>query len=212
MAHIHLEDGSIPLPWALAWMLAAAFVILLCLFWLQKVRRADSRLIVLASMLTSATFAIFQFEIPPFGVHLSLTPLVGILAGPAMGGLIVLIVNFFSAGVGHEGWTIIGPNFIINLSEVVAVYLVYCGLSRVTGLDVRYRVGIAAFTGLFLGNAVMVAVILISGIRGTGVELSSLSIVIAANLIMALVEAFVTAYIVAYISKVRPDMLWNIGH
>ena len=207
MAHIHLEDGSIPLEWALAWALAAAFIVLLCLFWLRNVRRADSRLIVLASMLTAATFAVFQFEIPPFGVHLSLTPLIGILAGPAMGGLIVLIVNFFSAGIGHEGWTIIGPNFIINLSEVVTAFLVYRGLNRVTMLDIRYRAGIAAFTGLFAGNVIMVAVILISGIQGAAVALPSLSIIILANLIMGLIEAFVTAYIVAYISKVRPDML-----
>ncbi len=208
MAHIHLEDGAIPLQWVLVWALFAAIAVVICLYWVRSVRRADSRLIVLASMLTAATFAVFQFEIPPLGVHLSLTPLVGIIAGPAMGGIIMLIVNILSAGIGHEGWSIIAPNLLINLTEVVGGFLVYRGLSHATKLDIRYRAGIATFAGLFLGNAAMVAIIMISGVSDVEeVRLSYLSIIIAANLLMALVEAFVTAYIVAYISEVRPDML-----
>ncbi len=211
MAHIHLEDGSIPLEWAIIWALAAVLVIVACLYWLRNVRRADSRLIVLASMLTAATFAVFQFEIPPFGVHLSLTPFVGMLAGPAMGGLIMLIVNVFSAGIGHEGWTIIAPNLLINLSEVVTGYIVFKGLNRYTGRNIQVTSSVASFIGLFVGNAAMVAIIMISGIQGAEFELSALSILIVANLLMALVEAFVTGYIVAYIRKVRPDMLGSAG-
>jgi cobalt/nickel transport system permease protein len=207
MAHIHLEDGTIPLSWAVAWALIATLIIVLCLYWLRNVRRADSRLIVLASMLTAATFAVFQFEIPPLGVHLSLTPFIGILAGPAMGGIIVLIINIFSAGIGHEGWTIIAPNYLINLTEVIGGWLVYRWLSRYTRMDVHYTAGIATFIGLLLGNVAMIAVIMISGIQGAEFQLSALSLIAAANMAMAIVESFVTAYIVAYIKKVRPDML-----
>ncbi len=209
MAHIHLEDGTIPLSWVIAWALLATLVVVLCLYWLRNVRRADSRLIVLASMLTAATFAVFQFEIPPLGVHLSLTPFIGILAGPAMGGVIVLIINIFSAGIGHEGWTIIAPNYLINLTEVIGGWLVYRWLSRYTRLEIRYTAGIATFVGLLLGNVAMIAVIMISGIQGTEFQLSALSVIAAANLAMAVVESFVTGYIVAYIQKVRPDMLGN---
>jgi cobalt/nickel transport system permease protein len=211
MAHIHLEDGTIPLSWAVAWALIATLIIVLCLYWLRNVRRADSRLIVLASMLTAATFAVFQFEIPPLGVHLSLTPFIGILAGPAMGGIIVLIINIFSAGIGHEGWTIIAPNYLINLTEVIGGWLVYRWLSRYTRMDVHYTAGIATFIGLLLGNVAMIAVIMISGIQGAEFQLSALSLIAAANMAMAIVESFVTAYIVAYIKKVRPDML-GPGH
>jgi cobalt/nickel transport system permease protein len=211
MAHIHLDDGTIPLSWAVAWALIATLIIVLCLYWLRNVRRADSRLIVLASMLTAATFAVFQFEIPPLGVHLSLTPFIGILAGPAMGGIIVLIINIFSAGIGHEGWTIIAPNYLINLTEVIGGWLVYRWLSRYTRMDVHYTAGIATFIGLLLGNVAMIAVIMISGIQGAEFQLSALSLIAAANMAMAIVESFVTAYIVAYIKKVRPDML-GPGH
>lgn len=207
MAHIHLEDGTIPLEWVIIWAIIAIIAIGACLYWLRNVRKADTRLIVLASMLTSATFAVFQFEIPPFGVHLSLTPLVGILAGPAMGGLILLIVNIFSAAIGHEGWSIIAPNFLINMTEVVSAYFLYRWLGRYTGLKPVYMAGAATFFGLLMGNIAMLALIMISGVQGTEVELSYLSIIAIANLVMAVIEAFVTGYIVAYIYRVRPDML-----
>ncbi|OPY29870.1 MAG: cobalt transport protein CbiM [Methanocella sp. PtaU1.Bin125] len=208
MAHIHLEDGSFTLLWAVAWSVVALVVIGICLYWLRNVRKADSRLITLAGLLTAAAFAVFQIEIPVLGVHLSLTPLVGIVAGPAIGGVIFLIVNIFSAAIGHEGWTIVGANLVINMVEVIAAFLVYGWLSASLKMKTMYSAGIAAFLALFLGNVAMMAIILVSGIQGKeSVELAELSVLAAANVAMAVVEAFVTGYIVAYIQKVRPGML-----
>jgi cobalt/nickel transport system permease protein len=212
MAHIHLEDGSFTLPWAIIWSLAALVVIAICLYWLRNVRKADSRLITLAGLLTAAAFAVFQIEIPVLGVHLSLTPLVGIIAGPAIGGIIFLIVNIFSAAIGHEGWTIIGANLLINMVEVISAYFIYRWLRGSLKMKTLHSAGISAFAALFLGNLAMMAVILVSGIQGKEtVELSELSVLAAANIAMAVVEAFVTGYIVAYIERVRPDMLGTRG-
>ncbi|CAJ35507.1 energy-coupling factor ABC transporter permease [Methanocella arvoryzae] len=208
MAHIHLEDGSFYLQWVIIWTIIALVIIGICIFWLRNVRKMDSRLMTLAALCTAAAFAVFQIEIPVFGgVHLSLTPLIGILAGPAVGGVIVLIVNVFSAAIGHEGWGIIGANAIVNMAEIVGAFLIYTWLTRSMKMRALYSAGIATFLGLFLGNAVMIGIILVSGIQGKDVVLAELSLVAAANIAMAVIEAFVTAYIVAYIQKVRPDML-----
>lgn len=208
MAHIHLEDGSFYLQWVIIWTIIALVIIGICVLWLRNVRKTDSRTITLAALCTAATFAVFQIEIPVFGgVHLSLTPLVGILTGPAVGGIIVLIVNVFSAAIGHEGWGIIGANAIVNMAEIVGAFFVYNWLTRSMKMKAIYSAGIATFTGLFLGNAFMIGIILISGIQGKEVVLAELSLIAAANIGMAIIEAFVTAYIVAYIQKVRPDML-----
>jgi cobalt/nickel transport system permease protein len=208
MAHIHLEDGSFYLQWAILWSILALVVVAVCLYWLRNVRKADSRLITLAGLLTAAAFAVFQIEIPVLGVHLSLTPLVGIVAGPAIGGIIFLIVNIFSAAIGHEGWSIIGANLLVNMAEVVSAYFVYHWIIRTVKVKTLYSAGAATFIGLFLGNLAMMAIILVSGIQGKeNIEISELSILAAANIAMAIVEAFVTGYIVAYIQKVRPDML-----
>lgn len=208
MAHIHLEDGSFYLQWVIIWTIVALIIIGICVLWLRNVRKMDSKTVTLAALCTAATFAVFQIEIPVFGgVHLSLTPLVGILVGPAVGGIIVLIVNIFSAAIGHEGWGIIGANSIVNMVEVVSAFFIYTWMARSLKIKALYAAGIATFTGLFLGNAAMIGIILISGIQGKDVVLGELSLIAAANIVMAIIEAFVTAYIVAYIQKVRPDML-----
>ena len=77
-------------------------------------------------MLTAASFAIFQVNIPLFGgVHMNLTPLIGILGGPAVGGVIVFIVNVLSAAIGHGGWILIGANVLVNMTEVSAAFGTY---------------------------------------------------------------------------------------
>jgi cobalt/nickel transport system permease protein len=215
MAHIHLEDGTFTIIWVIVWWAVALALIGLCLLWLRKVRKVDNRTVTMASLCTAAAFAIFQVEIPiplPLfgGVHLNFTPLIGILAGPAMGGIIVLIANIFSAAVGHGGWGLVGANCIVNLSEVFVTYIVYRALGKLN-LDAFSRAGIGTILGLFTGNLVMMSIILVSGIQGIsigGVDLlNSLLIIAAVNMIAAVIEAFVTGYIVSYLERVRPDML-----
>ncbi len=215
MAHIHLEDGTFTIVWVIIWWAVAIVLISLCLLWLRRVRRIDNRTITMASLCTAAAFAIFQVEIPvplPLfgGIHLNFTPLIGILAGPVMGGIIVLIANIFSAAIGHGGWGLVGANCIVNMSEVFVTYVVYKALGRVN-LDAFSRAGIGTILGLFAGNLAMIAIIIISGIQGVNISavdlLNSLVIIAAVNMLVAVIEAFVTGYIVSYLERVRPDML-----
>ena len=210
MAHIHLPDGSFTLFWALVWWICALALIGIALVWARR-RRSGTREITVAAFVTAASFAVFQVEIPLFGgVHLNLTPLIGILAGPVLGSLIVFIVNILSAATGHGGWGLIGANVLVNSSEVMTAWLLFRALGRVTpGLFTR--AGIATFGGLFSGNIAMVAIILVSGIQGvtqSSVQiLAGLSLLVAVNMGVAVVEAFVTGFIVEYIGKVKPDLL-----
>jgi cobalt/nickel transport system permease protein len=175
----------------------------------------DRRRIIMAAFLTAASFATFLVEVPLFGgVHLNLTPLIGILAGPVLGSLIVFIVNILSAATGHGGWGLIGANVLVNFSEVAAAWLTYIGLRRVA--PGRFaRAGIATFGGLFVGNLVMVGIILISGLQGitqTGSQvLAGLSLVVAVNLGAAVIEGLITGFIVEYIGRLRPGFLEEAG-
>ncbi|MGD1003811.1 MAG: energy-coupling factor ABC transporter permease [Methanoregulaceae archaeon] len=211
MAHIHLEDGSFTLFWVIVWWLCALVLIGSALFLLRIKKTKDVKKITMAAFVTAASFAIFQVQIPIFGgVHLNLTPLIGILAGPVFGTLIVFIVNIMSAAIGHGGWGLIGANVLVNFSEVIVAYLSYRGLKKVTS-SLFFRAGIATFVGLICGNIVMIAIILISGIQGitqsTLQILTGLSLLAAVNMGVAVIEAFITGLIVAYIGKVRPDIL-----
>jgi cobalt/nickel transport system permease protein len=211
VAHIHLEDGSIPLFWVAVWWMIALVVLAVALVWIRSAKKADNRNLTLAAFCTAAAFAIFQVSIPLFGgVHLNLTPLIGILVGPVFGSLIVLIINILSAAIGHGGWGLIGANLLINLIEVIVAYGTWKVLKRVfPGAFVR--AAIATIAGLFFGNLAMIAIILISGIQGvtqtSSQILTGLILIAGINMGVAVIEALITGMIIAAIVKARPDML-----
>jgi cobalt/nickel transport system permease protein len=214
MAHIHLPDGAFSIQWIITWWIVAIIILGLCLYWLKKVKKIDNKTITLAAMLTAASFAIFQVSIPLFGgVHMNLTPLIGILAGPAIGGIIVLIVNILSAAIGHGGWGMIGANLLVNMTEITVAYSIYKALGKIN-LDTFSKAGIGTITGLLFGNITMILIILISGIQGVNQDIPStlygLSLIAAVNMGVAIIESFITGYVVSYIKRVRPDMLAEV--
>lgn len=211
MAHIHLEDGSFTLFWVALWWVIALVVIAAALVWVRSVKKTDNRKITLAAFCTAAAFAVSQVSLPLFGgVHLNLTPLIGILTGPALGSLIVLITNILSAAIGHGGWGLVGANLLVNVTEVLVAYGTWVVLKRLfTGAFAR--AGIATLTGLFCGNLAMIAIILVSGVQGvtqaSSQILAGLTLVAGVNMGVAVIEAFITGIIIAAIIKARPDLL-----
>jgi cobalt/nickel transport system permease protein len=211
VAHIHLEDGSFSLFWVVAWWIIAFCLIGIALFLLRYKDKPDPKQITIAAFVTAAAFAIFQVQVPlAGGVHLNLTPLIGILTGPAIGTLIVFVANILSAAIGHGGWGLVGANVLVNFAEVLVAWLAFRGMKRIT-TDLFSQAGVATFAGLFAGNLVMIAVILVSGIQGVHQTmaqiLGGLSLLAAINMGVAIVEAFLTGLIVSYIGKIRPDIL-----
>jgi cobalt/nickel transport system permease protein len=211
MAHIHLEDGAFSLYWVAVWWIAAIILIGISLWLIRSEKRPDRRKITLAAFCTAAAFALFQVSIPIFGgVHLNLTPLIGILTGPAAGSLVVLIINILSSAIGHGGWGLIGANTLVNIVEVSIGYATF-RLLKSTVTDLFSRAGIATIFGLLCGNIVMILIVVISGVQGvnqtSGQILTGLLLIAAVNMGVAVIEAFISGLIVAYIGKVRPDLL-----
>jgi len=211
MAHIHLEDGSFSLFWVIVWWTVAIVLIGISLYLLRSEKKTESRKITIAAFCTAAAFAIFQVSIPVFGgVHINLTPLIGILAGPVIGSLVVLVINILSAAIGHGGWGMIGANTVVNIAEVAVAYTAWRLLKPCIPGPFP-RAGIATIAGLLCGNIAMILIIVISGVQGvsqgTAQILAGLSLLAAVNMGVAVIEAFVTGLIVAYIGKVRPDLL-----
>jgi cobalt/nickel transport system permease protein len=211
MAHIHLEDGSFSLTYVLIWWAIAIILVAGAVYLLRPARKPDRKKITLAAFCAAAAFAIFQVSIPiAGGVHINLTPLIGILAGPVFGLLIVFVTNILSAAVGHGGWGLVGANILVNFSEVLAAYGIFRGLRN--GIpDLFSRAGIATFCGLFIGNCVMIAIVLVSGIQGVNQSpqqvLAGLSLIAAINMGVAVIEAIMTGMVVASIGKMRSDLL-----
>lgn len=215
MAHIHLPDGVFSLQWVIVWWALALIVLAIALLVARRQTIATQR-IVTAALLAATSFAIFQVNIPfAGGVHMNLTPLIGILAGPAIGSLVVLVVNILSAAIGHGGWGLIGANILVNVSEVASAYYLFYYATR--RFELFTRGAVAAFGGLLVGNVLSVLIIVISGIQGSTLSGSALLVftlqVPLLNLVVAVGEAIVTGFVVEYLGRVRPDMLAlrNVG-
>lgn len=195
----------------MVWWFVAIGITALSIYGTRRKGRPKGEVITIAAFCTVAAFAVYQIDIPIFGgIHLNLTPLIGILTGPAVGGLVVLIVNVLSAGVGHGGFGMIGANTLVNVTEVGTAYLAYRTIRQVTRSSFA-GAGLATFTALLAGNIVMVAIILISGIQGVTQSpaqvLPGLLLLAAINMGVAVIEAIVTGLMVGYLAQVRPDLI-----
>ncbi len=142
------------------------------------------------------------------GVYKNLTPLIGILARPGIGLLVIFIVNLLRVAVGHGAWGSVGANTIVNLSEIaVAFYVFRMTKSR---LELFTRGAVAAIAGLVV-NVVFCIVILVSGRQGTelrGIALLTYLIqILILTMIVAVGEAVVTGFVVDYLSRLRLDLI-----
>jgi cobalt/nickel transport system permease protein len=210
MAHIHLGEGSFPL-WALVlWTTLGVALIGAAVY---RIRREEikSHHIALAGIGAAASFAIFQLNIPVWGgIHMNLTGLVGILAGPLLGTLIALVVNIFSAALGHGAVGLLGANTLVNASEAVVAYYVFRTLLRLDWDPLPASTG-AATLGLSAGAVLMGAIIVVSGVNGSALPRGDLTIAVAGlvglNLGVAVVEGVLTGFVVQFLVSVRPDLL-----
>ena len=210
MAHIHLGEGTFPV-WALVlWTLLGTGLISAIVYRVRK-GGIETHQIALAGIGAAASFAVFQLNIPVWGgIHMNLTGLVGILAGPLLGALIALVVNIFSAALGHGAVGLIGANTIVNASEAIVAYYAFKALKGMDW-DVFPAASSAATLGLSAGAFIMGAIIVVSGVNGSALPRGDLTIAVAGlvglNLGVAVIEGLLTGLIVQFLASVRPDLV-----
>ena len=210
MPHIHLPDGIFPL-WALILWNGLAVALLGAMVYRVRQRGLETRRIALAGIAGAASFAIFQLNLPILGgVHMNLTGLIGILAGPAIGTLIVLVVNILSAVIGHGAWGLIGANTLVNAAEVIITYYAFVALVR-ANWDTFPAAATATIAGLGIGGLIMGAIPLVSGIQGTAIQGLDLALymgaLVALNLGVAVAEGLLTGLTVSFLTSMRPDLI-----
>jgi cobalt/nickel transport system permease protein len=210
MAHIHLGEGSFPL-WALALWTALGVGLIGTVVYRVRKGGIETHQIALAGIGAAASFAIFQLNIPVWGgIHMNLTGLVGILAGPLLGALIALVVNVFSAALGHGAVGLIGANTLVNATEAIVAYYAFRALWGMDW-DVFPASASAATLGLSAGAVLMGAIIVVSGVNGSALPRSDLTVAVAGlvglNLGVAVVEGLLTGFVVQFLASVRPDLV-----
>ncbi|SDG14822.1 energy-coupling factor ABC transporter permease [Halorientalis regularis] len=210
MAHIHLGEGSFPL-WALAlWTAVGVGLISIVVYRVRK-GGIKTQHIALAGIGAAASFAVFQLNLPVWGgIHMNLTGLVGILAGPTLGALVALVVNIFSAALGHGAVGLLGANTLVNATEAIVAYYIFKTLLGMDW-DIFPASAGAATIGLSAGALLMGAIIVISGVNGSALPRADLTVAVAGlvglNLGVAVIEGILTGFIVQFLASVRPDLV-----
>jgi len=210
MAHIHLGEGSFPLWAVIVWTLLGLGLISTIIYRIRK-GGIETHQIALAGIGAAASFAVFQLNIPVWGgIHMNLTGLVGILAGPLLGALIALVVNIFSAALGHGAVGLLGANTLVNASEAIVAYYMFKTLIGMDW-DVFPASTSAATIGLSAGAFLMGAIIVISGVNGSALPRGDLAIAVGGlvglNLGVAVIEGLLTGFIINFLTSVRPDLI-----
>ncbi|MFQ3295732.1 MAG: cobalt/nickel transport system permease protein [Halobacteriales archaeon] len=210
MAHIHLGEGAFPL-WALVlWTVVGAGLLGIVVYRIRS-RGIDPSRIALAGIAAAASFAIFQLNLPIWGgIHMNFTALVGILAGPLLGTIIALVVNVFSAALGHGAFGLLGANTLVNATEAVGAYYAFRRL-RAADWD-GFPAGTAGATlGLAAGAVLMGVIIVVSGVNGSALPRSELALAVGGmvglNLGVAVIEGLLTGLIVQFLGSLRPDLI-----
>ncbi|MEW6624552.1 MAG: energy-coupling factor ABC transporter permease [Bacillota bacterium] len=162
MSHIHIPDGILPFPlWILGYL--GTFLILFVLLKRVQVESMRSK-IPLAGVAAAVMLLSMSIPLGFIPLHFSLAVLCGILLGPGLGFIIVFVVNFILALVGHGGITVVGLNTLIIGSEVLVGYYLFKKLGE------KFSAAPAAFIAVVIGLALSVT--LMVGVVSTTVSLA----------------------------------------
>jgi cobalt/nickel transport system permease protein len=227
MSHIHLPDGILPVwLWLSGYAIIAAYLLF---FYLRLKKTAFSKNYALIGILSALMLITMSIEIIPPIYHINLAALSGIILGPFLSVLAILVVNIILAFLGHGGFTVIGLNTIVVSIEAVLGYLGFKFLSSKIK-SVFLSAFIATFIALFISSWSTVGIVY-SGTHDVDLLLEShnhtgehkeavehkqqvtfdinkfILLIMTFSSIGWVAESIITAFIVNYINKVRPDIL-----
>ncbi|NMG01411.1 cobalt transporter CbiM [Azoarcus taiwanensis] len=212
---MHLPDGIVPLPLALAGYVASGLIAWACLRRIE--RKPDPRReLPRAAMLTAAFFiaSLIYLPLPPVSVHLVLNGLLGAVLGwfafPAiLVGLLLQAVMF-----GHGGITTLGLNGLIFGLPALASYAVFVlgrKLSRSPRSDALFGFVAGAFA--VAASALLFVLLLLWQMPAeldSALEQQALRVFVIAHVPVMLLEGLVTATLVALFVRIDPALLVRV--
>ncbi|MCK4257557.1 MAG: energy-coupling factor ABC transporter permease [Halanaerobiales bacterium] len=157
MSHIHIPDGVLPISW---WVIGYLITAVILVVAIRKVENEDIRKSIPFLGVISALMLI-TMSIPVGGlpIHINLTILAGILAGPWLGFIAVFIVNTFLSFMGHGGITVVGLNCLVLGLEIFVGWGVFNILKKKVYLKDILSAGIAVMVALLISTSFMVVIV-----------------------------------------------------
>jgi cobalt/nickel transport system permease protein len=216
---MHISEGILPLPWAVAWSIAALPFLALGIRQVNSLARQDLSFKPLAGLMAAVVFIIscMPVPVPVAGTcsHPCGTGMAAILLGPFISALIASVALLLQAlFLSHGGLSTLGANiFSMGVIGSLAGYLTFKGL-RAMGVPMllaAFFAGLQADWATYLVTSVELA----SGIRGSEPFLPLLEKIMIAfiptQLPLGILEGALTAGMVMLLYRKRPDILVKMG-
>jgi cobalt/nickel transport system permease protein len=212
---MHISEGILPLPWAVAWYALALPFVAIGIWRVNTLAREDLSFKPLVGLMAAVVFIIscMPVPVPTAGTcsHPCGTGMAAILLGPWISTVIAAVALLLQAlFLSHGGLSTWGANiFSMGVIGSFAGFLTFKGL-RAMGVPL----GLAAFfAGILSDWATYLATSaeLASGIRGSEPFLRLLEKIMIAfiptQLPLGILEGAMTAGMVILLNKKRPDIL-----
>lgn len=212
---MHISEGILPLPWAVAWYAVALPVVAMGLRQINSLSRQDLSYKPLLGLMAAVVFIISCMPVPvPLAgtcSHPCGTGMAAILLGP-LASIVIASVSLLLQALflSHGGLSTLGANiFSMGIIGSLAGYLTFKGL-RTMGASLAvaaFFAGVQADWATYLTTSVELA----SGIHGSEPFLPLLEKILLAfvptQLPLGILEGAMTAGMVVLLKRKRPDIL-----
>jgi cobalt/nickel transport system permease protein len=127
MSHLHIPDGVLPLWLWLGGLIVALLVLGASVY---ASRASSPQQLAYRAALGALMLAVMSVPLGPFGYHLSMAGVLGVLLGPAASFQVCVIVSGTLALFGHGGLTVVGLNALVLGAGAAAARPVFRMIGR----------------------------------------------------------------------------------
>ena len=216
---MHIMEGFLPWQWCVVWWIIALPCLMLGVWQLKKVMKADRQTLPLLGVVGGFVFILSSLKLPSVTgscSHPTGTGLSAISFGPWITAVICAIVLLFqSLFLAHGGLSVLGANIVsMGIVGPLVGYAVY-RLLRDTSLNIYLTVFLAtALADMFTYVTTSLELALAYPAETGGFTSSFLlfmGIFAVTQVPLAIVEGIVLALVFKYIVALKPDILVRLG-
>ncbi|MFA5269479.1 MAG: energy-coupling factor ABC transporter permease [Methanoregula sp.] len=216
---MHIMEGFLPWQWCVVWWIIALPCLMLGVWQLKKVLKADREALPLLGVVGGFVFILSSLKLPSVTgscSHPTGTGLSTISFGPWITAVICAIVLLFqSLFLAHGGLSVLGANIVsMGIVGPLAGYGVY-RLLRDTSINVYVTVFlVTALADMFTYVTTSLELALAYPAQSGGVASSFIlfmGVFAVTQLPLAIVEGVVLALVFKYIVALKPEILVRLG-
>lgn len=216
---MHIMEGFLPWQWCVVWWIVALPCLMLGLWQLKKVLKADREALPLLGVTGGFVFILSSLKLPSVTgscSHPTGTGLSTISFGPWITALVCAIVLLFqSLFLAHGGLSVLGANIVsMGIVGPLVGYAIYRLLKNmpINIFITVFLVSALADMATYVMTSLELALAYPAQVGGVGTSFVMFMAIFAVTQVpLAIVEGVVLALVFKYIVTLKPDILIRLG-